>query len=944
MKRFLLFLALMLSCIVQAFAYDFEVDGICYNISGSNAEVTSSSTAYSGSVVIPSTVTYSDKTYSVTSIGDYAFEDCSGLTSITIPNSVKSIGRDAFYGCSGLTSVTIPSNVTSIGDWAFESCSGLTSIIVESENTVFDSRENCNAIIETSSNTLLFGCQNTVIPESVTSIRYNAFKGFNTLTSITIPSSVTSIGTSVFSGCTSLTSVTIGSGVESIGNYAFNGCSSLSCIYCNATTPPTLDDNVFSGMPINAVLFVPEESTSAYKASAWGNLFSYINSEPLDVTGAEASTPMTYDEFIALAGTGKRFGLMAVSAANETYHKWFGFTSATSRVETLTNKQLFTLTGETGNYTITRLTNGEEILSGVKCVNRAGSDYAAEYTPEMQISFDNASNQHFNANSYTFGTGMGGWSAYVAYGPFYVATIEIVDEEGNVLQPATKQIVPEGYVPTVEFRELLEGSSVNADGVYTFKFTKEIETLRSRKELDELIPVAKAEYLAGFNEFTTEGLITEASQFSSPYSQNDHGEADGGNLSDGVLIDGSSSTYWHTAWTDGIVPNHTHYLQVALEEPVSGGVQLSMTRRESVSDHITLIGVWASNEADGEYVEIGSVSTPYGSRTETKNGTFALMQPYQYLRFYIDGTTTGNGFGHMSEFQLYKASSESLNEAHSGVANVLAEAIAAAQGIEQPTSSDVAALQEAIDFYLANINRDYQTFADGTAYNNTEETQAEVLAYTRNFKNTNWQALYIPFSLDYEEWCDDFDIAKIHNFIEYDDDENGEFDRTYLVVLKKNSGSTKANYPYLIRAKETGVKTLTLVNKTLEPAEINSVECGSTVNIYTFTGSYTPVTDMYANGYYALSGGALNKANSASVVLGAQRWYMDITPRATEYGSGTKAQSIKIVVDGEDETEGITAPSSSPKGESPVAYDLMGRSVKGAVKGISIVNGKKIIN
>ena len=112
---------------------------------------------------------------SVTSIGDWAFSHCTGLTSITIPSSVTSIGDYAFYNCSGLTSITIPSSVTSIGGGAFEYCSGLTSIKVDAGNTIYDSRDNCNAIIETASNKLIVGCQNTKIPSGVTSIGQSAF-------------------------------------------------------------------------------------------------------------------------------------------------------------------------------------------------------------------------------------------------------------------------------------------------------------------------------------------------------------------------------------------------------------------------------------------------------------------------------------------------------------------------------------------------------------------------------------------------------------------------------------------------------------------------------------------------------------------------------------------------------------------------------------------------
>ena len=200
---------------------------------------------------------------SVTSIGESAFYRCTGLTSITIPDSVTSIGDYAFAYCSGLTSITIPDSVTSIGDHAFSDCDELTSIVVESGNTVYDSRDNCNAIIETNSNTLKCGCKNTVIPSTVTSIGESAFAYCSGLTSITIPDSVTSIGEFAFYRCTGLTSIVVESGntvydsrdncnaiieknsntlkcgckntvipstVTSIGDYAFAYCSGLTSI------------------------------------------------------------------------------------------------------------------------------------------------------------------------------------------------------------------------------------------------------------------------------------------------------------------------------------------------------------------------------------------------------------------------------------------------------------------------------------------------------------------------------------------------------------------------------------------------------------------------------------------------------------------------------------------------------------------------------------------
>lgn len=254
-KCFLMLLTLVLSLLsTTAFAYtdyDAEIDGIYYCLFDETeaAIVVDGTNKYSGNVVIPSSVTYNGSTYnvtricsrafyncsgltsvtilkSVTSIDDRAFEGCSGLTSITIPNSVTSIGDSVFDGCSGLTSITIPNSVTSIGRMGFWDRSSLTSIQVENGNSKYDSRNGCNAIIETATNALLFGCQNTTIPSNVTSIGEYAFYGCIGLTSTIIPNSVTSIGRCAFS-CSGLTSIIIPSSLTTLYNSTFSGCSNL---------------------------------------------------------------------------------------------------------------------------------------------------------------------------------------------------------------------------------------------------------------------------------------------------------------------------------------------------------------------------------------------------------------------------------------------------------------------------------------------------------------------------------------------------------------------------------------------------------------------------------------------------------------------------------------------------------------------------------------------
>ena len=168
--------------------------------------------------------------YSITTINDKAFYGCTNLANFTIPEGITSIGESAFEGCTRLTSITIPDSATSIFSNTFKNCSSLESIKVTEGNAVYDSRNNCNAIIQTGNNTLISGCKNSHIPEGITSIAPYAFQECNGLEALTIPDSVTSIGECAFYGCSSLTALAIPNNVTSIGYSAFKGCSGLKSV------------------------------------------------------------------------------------------------------------------------------------------------------------------------------------------------------------------------------------------------------------------------------------------------------------------------------------------------------------------------------------------------------------------------------------------------------------------------------------------------------------------------------------------------------------------------------------------------------------------------------------------------------------------------------------------------------------------------------------------
>ncbi len=465
-KQRLLFLMMLLTA-ASASAKEALVNGLWYELAATTEEAKviqwKNYVYYSDDIVIPKTFEYGGISYTVTSIGDRAFYDCSDLTSVSIPNSVTTIGGNAFRGCSSLktitlpngvtgiayatfaycsalTSVTIPGSVTSIGDYAFQYCSSLATVTIPGSVTSIGAGAfwGCGLTsvtipygVTTVKECAFLDCSgltSVTIPGSVTSIDDSAFNGCSSLTSLKIPNSVTSIGHSAFYRCGSLTSVMIGSGVTSIDDFAFANCSDLAHVYCLAEHVPQTANDTFSDSPIgNCTLYVPEASLSAYtEAEPWSSFQSI----------AAVNGNMFYHLKVTAGDGGSvDYNGQEVTAASTT----FVVNEGSDAVLTITPAQgnelaVLTVNGED---VLTLVSNGTLTLNGIEADKTVVATFALEQKEEVTITMSMAGS---SCKAMTFScpygldfTNVKGLTAWIASG---------VSNEGEVLLKNVKIVPP----------------------------------------------------------------------------------------------------------------------------------------------------------------------------------------------------------------------------------------------------------------------------------------------------------------------------------------------------------------------------------------------------------------------------------------------------------------------------------------------------------------------
>jgi len=243
--------------------------------------------------------------------------------------------------------------------------------------------------------------------------------------------------------------------------------------------------------------------------------------------------------------------------------------------------------------------------------------------------------------------------------------------------------------------------------------------------------------------------------------------------------------------------------------------------------------------------------------------------------------------------------------------------------------------------YLMPTADDTYQITDGTpSFYNPEDMFYKTITYTRNYQNTDWQILYLPLRLEYSQWSKDFDIARLNDIHQFDTNNDGEVDETYLEVVMVTDGYTEPNTPYVIRAHKTGTQTITQQGATLYASEQTEATVSNWDTNFTIRGNYNTIAagELADNTFYAVENNSLEMGSTGGS-LDAFRWYITVTDR-----NGKQSTIKKIhIFESEDAIDGIANDELKVKDEeSGDIYDLSGRKVQNPSKGIFIKNGKKV--
>ena len=883
----------------------------------------------------------------------------SNIVSVEITDGVTTIGEDAFYDCSGLTSLTIPNSVTTIDSYAFLGCSGLTSLSMLSATP----------------------------PRTGMNVFYNC----NALTTIYVP-----VGAAANYNVAPWNSYNIVElEKEKVKEYRIKdiatGLYMNASNYDNHPTGPLGGVNFVDKAESNDQIFTFEADGANYKLKTKSG--KYIFCHPWNVDALEQGSALTFvdngDGTYYIMNGSKYFKVEYVSGqpvvtvdGKQTYQAqvsgYYPYCDASDgaaakfeleevepEAPPVTDPEPQPIEGK--YYILKSRIDGEHVAYE-KNDGTIGLQAGWEKPSPLQmtdLSFvwkanvvgtDSVRLQNMASQKYLDAT----YTLYQAYTTTEEGTIfQLTAADGGYYNLGDRKDLGFPYMHADASRSYVvrweDASSLANQWQFVDIEDSLVTPLLAQQNLNIALKQAMNQlnaklYQPIVSDFSNHGLLKSASQL---YTNKQ--ETKEGHISN--LLDGDGNTYFHSTWSSVNTDSAFHFIQADLGQRVDSITVKYVRRNHSYNDSPSIVRVFATNNPAGEWEEIAllhcyNLQSYFGINFSGGTLNFNLGSKYQHVRFVVEGTYQGshsnnNLFFSWSEFGIWDNNGEEFlpEDKRAEIDSIMA--------IAKQELKDLAATQGTIDLlvdWAAYVDK-YVFLTDGEDYTNTKEQTTEMVTYTRDFNNTQWQAWYVPFDIEYDAISEDFTAAALNAVHQYDDDEDGVFERWTVEILKLKSGDVmQANLPYMIRAKETGEHKFVVEDATLYPAVENTLDCSSIRVHYTFKGNYSLMDGQILrdNGWYAVGGGSLVTPTVGSN-LKAYRWLLMPEARSG-YGTFYAPKRIDLVI-GDDESEATAIEEVTLENSAETTgnvYDLNGclihkNSLKNLPKGVYIVNGKKAV-
>ena len=898
---------------------------------------------------------------SLTSIANSSFFECRGLLSVTIPEGITSIDFSTFYDCSSLKSLILPSGMTSIGGDAFKACHNLTEIVCKAttppsissstfsnvsreafvyvpqasistyESTEYWSEFTNFRPIGTCGDNLTWritpedelivegtgemtsapwfdieeyrhAIKKATIMEGVTSIADAAFHYCINMVSISIPESMTSIGDHAFRFCSSLTSVVVPEGVTSIGSEIFQHCSSLT----EVNIPKNVTSiGIYAFQNCQFTTITIPEKVATIGPSAFDGCNKLTSMTCL------ATTPPVLENSSVFYGVDKAIPVYVPLASIEVY-------KATDGWKDFTN---FIGVGSCGsNLTFVLSPDGELVIEGTGEMNNYEQENSPWYNYRESIKAITIEEGVTSIGSYAFQGCNKIETMTIPQGVVTIGECALYRCTGtlflNSMPETSGEYMMGGMLEGSSFTKVVVGNGITEikDRTFCFSSLQEIvlpegltkigaSAFECCWNLTSITIPANVTEIGSYAFMMCDRLTSIICEATAPPVCNDH------------VFDNITSLFVPMAAMD----DYQTTLGWKDSENIVGFASCGddLTCELWSDGKLTIMGKGAITDTPwkGYEEQVRTLVIDEGV-TSFADGTFADFSNLVTITSYAEvppicGTDVFAGI-------------DKTTPVYVPVDAV--EAYGAAEGWEAFT-------------YLSSMNS--RVLLDTyTAYAHAEDEEFDKITYVRNFTSKNWEALYLPFEIGYEDICEDFDVAYIYDTHQYDTDDNGVKDETVIEIFKIKEGTLEANYPYLIRAKEAGQKEIVVNDATLYATEEVTLDCSSIFDTYTFTTTYSSIPAggfEQEKNYYTLVDGMWLPA-SKYTELGAFRFYLKVDSRSG--APAAEAQSIRMRIVGEDNEGGTTDDIENSEitiQNSGTIFDLSGRRLTHPTKGINII-------